>query len=356
MAPVNSLLPAHGKLWYEDPWYRASWFVLPQAAALLVVGWSWLSGPYAKDNSPAAKPAEQSQSKPAEPKNDVPPNPMPAQRPADQAPPLAQQVDQAPPLALKQDVLAPCRSTDNWNAVVQACTLNLTSGSLQAGQMAEAYFLRAWAYRKVDQPQLSLSDYDKAIAAAPNDYRMYNDRGRLWRDVLKNNNRAFDDFSQTIALNPDFAEAYASRGLLLISANRIKEALGDMNNALIRDPKSTFAYEGRANIFEKLQSWRLMYEDANKLVELKSDDRVGYEYRGHAFFEIRQYQAAIADFSRAIALAPQEIYSYRLRGRSYYFLNEYDKAALDYSIALRIVPNDGETIGYLKDMQRRMRR
>jgi hypothetical protein len=83
--------------------------VLVRAAAggrLLVVGWSWLSGAYAKDNSPAAKPAEQSQSKPAEPKNDVPPNPMPAQRPADQAPPLAQQVDQAPPLALKQDVLS----------------------------------------------------------------------------------------------------------------------------------------------------------------------------------------------------------------------------------------------------------
>jgi tetratricopeptide (TPR) repeat protein len=88
---------------------------------------------------------------------------------------------------------------------------------------------------------------------------------------------------------------------------------------------------------------------------LPAHGKLWYEYRGDAFFEIRQYQAATADFSRAIALAPQEIYSYRLRGRSYYFLNEYDKATLDYSIALRIVPNDGETIGYLKDMQRRMR-
>lgn len=345
MDPANSLLPAHGKLWYEDPWYRASWFVLPQAAALLVVGWTWLSGPYAKDNLPTAKPAEQSESKPAQ-KKDVPP----IQKPAEQPP------DQAPPLAFQQDVLASCRATADWNATVQACTLNVTSGSLQADQMAEAYFLRAWAYRQVDQPQLSLSDYDKSIALAPNDYRMYNDRGRLWRDVLKNNNRAMEDFSRTIALNPDFAEAYASRGWLLISANRTVDALADMNNALIRDPKSTVAYEGRANIFETLQRWTLMYDDANKLLELMPDNRVGYEYRGHAFFEARQYQAAIADFSRAIAIAPQEIFSYRLRGRSYYFLNDFDRAALDYSIALRIVPNDGDTLGYMRDMQRRSRR
>jgi tetratricopeptide (TPR) repeat protein len=355
VGPVNSLMPAHGKLWYEDPWYRASWFVLPQAAALLVVGWTWLSRPNAAGDLPWTKPAERWESKPAEQKKEAAPAPEPSQQPVDRTPPLARPIEQAPPLA-QQDVLAPCRRSDNWNAVVQACTLGLTSGSLPAGQMAEAYFLRAWAYRKIDQSQSSLSDYDRAIVASPNDWRFYNDRGRLWRDGFKNNDRAFEDFSRTIALKPDFAEAYASRGWLLLNANRLDEALGDMNSALIHDQKNTAAYEGRANIFEKLKNWRLMYEDANKLVELMPDNRIGYEYRGHAFFETNQYTQAIVDFDRAIALAPQEIYSYRLRGRSYYFLNEYDRAALDYSIALRIVPNDGDTIGYLKDLQRRRRR
>ena len=343
MAPPNSLMPAHGKLWYDDPWYRASWLVLPQAVALLVVGWTWLVKPNAAGN-PATLPADQSQRQPAE-KPQTPPVANPPQQQMDQAPPLAQ-----------QDVMASCRRTDDWTAVLQACTLDLTTGSLPAAQVAEAYFLRAWAYRQVNQPQQSLADYDRAIAAAPNDYRFYNDRGRLWRDVLKNNDRAFADFSRTIALNPDFAEAYTSRGWILISANHLNEALGDMNSALIHDQKNTLAYEGRANIFEKLKSWRLMYEDANKLVELLPGERIGFEYRGHAFFENGQYQAAISDFTRAITLAPQEIYSYRMRGRCYYMLNEFDKAALDYSIALRIIPNDNDTLGYVRDLQRRSRR
>ncbi|MDR3466069.1 MAG: tetratricopeptide repeat protein [Xanthobacteraceae bacterium] len=340
---MTSLIPAHGKLWYDDPWYRAAWLALPQAAALFVVGWAWLARPAAPGDVPWAKPGEQSEKRPAERKDEPPAQNPPQQKPYE-----------APPLA-EQNLLAPCQRTDDWNAVVQACTLLLSSASTPANLMPEGYFQRAWAYRQVNQPQLALDDYNRAIALTPNDYRIFNDRGRLWRDVLKNNERAYEDFSRTIALKPDFAEAYASRGWLLIAANRPNDALGDMNSALIRDPKNTLAYEGRANIFEKLKSWRLMFEDAAKMIELMPNDRTGYEYRGHAFFENGQYQAAIADFTKAITIAPQEIYSYRLRGRSYYFLNEYDKAALDYSIAMRIVPNDSDTLGYIRDMQRRRR-
>lgn len=334
---MTSLATAHGKLWYDDPWYRTAWLVLPQAAALLVIGWAWLARP-ATGDLPWAKPNDQTEKRPAERRQE------PAERKPNEAPPLAQ-----------QDPLEPCRGGDNWSAVVQACSLLLSSASTAPGVMPDAYFLRAWAYRQVNQPQLALSDYDHAIALSPNDYRFLNDRGRLWRDVLRNNDKAYEDFTRTIAAKPDFAEAYASRGWLLLNANRYNDALVDMNSALARDPNNTAAYEGRANVFEHLKSWRLMSDDANKMIELMPDNRIGYEYRGHAFFENGQYTQAIADFTKAIALAPQEIYSYRLRGRSYYFLGDYDKAALDYGTALRIVPNDSDTLGYMKDMQRRRR-
>jgi TPR repeat protein len=34
-------LSAHGKLWYDDKWYRIAWIVWPQALAALVVLWFW---------------------------------------------------------------------------------------------------------------------------------------------------------------------------------------------------------------------------------------------------------------------------------------------------------------------------
>ena len=42
MIPVHSAwLTAHGKLWYDDKWYRTAWIVWPQALAAVVVLWFW---------------------------------------------------------------------------------------------------------------------------------------------------------------------------------------------------------------------------------------------------------------------------------------------------------------------------
>ena len=42
MIPVNSAwFAAHGKLWYDDKWYRYAWIIWPQALAAVVVLWFW---------------------------------------------------------------------------------------------------------------------------------------------------------------------------------------------------------------------------------------------------------------------------------------------------------------------------
>src|SRR3954465_10573120 len=42
MASINSSwITAHGKLWYDDKWYRLAWIIWPQALAAVVVLWFW---------------------------------------------------------------------------------------------------------------------------------------------------------------------------------------------------------------------------------------------------------------------------------------------------------------------------
>jgi Sel1 repeat len=49
MIPVNSpWLVAHGKLWYDDKWYRFGWIAWPQALAIVAVLWFWAMPPTAK--------------------------------------------------------------------------------------------------------------------------------------------------------------------------------------------------------------------------------------------------------------------------------------------------------------------
>ena len=61
MIPVHSSwLSAHGKLWYDDKWYRLAWIVFPQALALLAMLWFWAT-PTASKNAQWAKPVDPAQ-------------------------------------------------------------------------------------------------------------------------------------------------------------------------------------------------------------------------------------------------------------------------------------------------------
>jgi hypothetical protein len=53
---TGSWLAAHGKLWYDDPWYRTAWMVWPQAVGLLVFVSVWLFQPGVPGFIPWAKP------------------------------------------------------------------------------------------------------------------------------------------------------------------------------------------------------------------------------------------------------------------------------------------------------------
>src|SRR5271165_231577 len=53
----SSWLEAHGKLWYDDKWYRLAWLISPQALMAVLVLLFWAASPSEK-NLPWAKPVD----------------------------------------------------------------------------------------------------------------------------------------------------------------------------------------------------------------------------------------------------------------------------------------------------------
>jgi tetratricopeptide (TPR) repeat protein len=312
-------LAAHGKLWYDDPWYRAAWIAWPQAVGLLLFASVWLFQPAGQSSIPWAKPMHES-------------------------PPLAE-----PPV----DVMASCRS-GGFPERIQACTSLLASQSLKGSDIPNAYHYRGSAYHATKQYQLAMSDFDRAIRLSPSNIEFYNDRAGLWAD-LGNNDRAMEDLDQAILLKPDYALALMNRGMVFGRMNRMDEALVALTKAIQLDPTLQSAIDSRASIYESRSDWRAMFDDANKLIELAPNSVEGYGYRGRAYMEVGQYQPAIVAYTKYIALEPGNIHGYRMRGRVYYFLNQYDNAMADFEAALRIDPTDSYTISFINDLKRRQR-
>jgi hypothetical protein len=57
-AKTTSLMSAHGRLWYDDPIYRASWIIAPQCIALVLLAWIFAPAgspvPWGKPSAPPA--------------------------------------------------------------------------------------------------------------------------------------------------------------------------------------------------------------------------------------------------------------------------------------------------------------
>jgi tetratricopeptide (TPR) repeat protein len=333
-ANQSTWLSAHGRLWYDDRWYRIAWIVWPQALAVLGFVSLWMPHPASQPALPWAKPLEQKQ---------------PVASPGTGR----EQTATPPQLAQSAEALSACSGTDASRAI-QGCSVLLASGNLRGRDVAGAYWRRGWAYYSSKQYEQAMGDYDRAIALEPRVPEFYNDRGVLWME-LQNTERAMQDFDQAILIKPDYGRAFLNRGIGLRNLKRPNEALVALSSAISFDPNLWLAYEHRAFIYEERFDWRAMYDDANKLTELRPDYRMGYEFRGHAYLEVGQYQAAINDFTKAINLDSSAVYGWRMRGRAYYFLNQYDAAASDYQVALRIDPKDSSTISFINELLRKQR-
>ena len=130
----------------------------------------------------------------------------------------------------------------------------------------DAYYNRGnLKYGKLNDVQGALADFNQAIALDPENATLidsgdrtiyesrnaiiYNNRGVLKADKLKDVQGALADWNQAIALDPKNANAYYNRGVLKYGKlNDVQGALADYNQAIALDPKNANAYTNRGNL------------------------------------------------------------------------------------------------------------
>jgi tetratricopeptide (TPR) repeat protein/V8-like Glu-specific endopeptidase len=164
---------------------------------------------------------------------------------------------------------------------------------------------------------------------------------------------AIENYTQSLRLDANFADAYSKRGaarLLLtddsldqwsLPKNKaaIQEALKDFNQALRLNPNDAYAYAGRGYISYSLGEKQAAMEDVNQALRLDPNGADGYNLRGILRSDLDDYQGAIADFNQAIRLNPNLYYAYSNRSIAHSVLKDYQGAIEDANQAVRIKPN-----------------
>jgi tetratricopeptide (TPR) repeat protein len=152
-------------------------------------------------------------------------------------------------------------------------------------------------HRKIDRPEL----YKWYSLVVDGEYSLV---------VLKDYDRAIEEFTKAIRIEPNYSPAFRSRGIAWFYKKEFDTAIADYNEAIRLDPNDHFAYF----------------------------------YRGYGWLYKKEYHQAIADFTEQIRLDPTSSHGYAFRGEVLLLLRQ--SALDDFKEARRMEGRDGSLMAY----------
>ena len=179
-----------------------------------------------------------------------------------------------------------------------------------------AYSNRGAVYSNEGNFDLAIENFDKAIRLNPNYFGAYNNRGKAYSDK-GDFDCAIADFDKAIELNPDDAEPYNNRGVSFHNKGEVDRAIIDFNKAIQLNPNYANAYSNRGKTYGDKGEIGRAIADCAKAIELNPDDANAYNNRGVVYSKQGEIDCAIADFNKAIELNPDDVNAYNNLGIAY---------------------------------------
>jgi len=170
--------------------------------------------------------------------------------------------------------------------------------SLKLKECAEAYSNRGIAYAKLNKYERAIEDFSKAIALNPDDAEAYYNRGIAYAKLNKYE-RAIKDYDETIKLNPNYAAAYNNRGAAYAKLNKYERAIKDYDETIKLNPNYAAAYNNRGAAYAESNQHERAIKDYDRAIELNSNYAEAYANRGIAYSEIHRYEESARDLKKA---------------------------------------------------------
>ena len=207
--------------------------------------------------------------------------------------------------------------------------------------LVEAYVNRGSGKAALGQGEAAIADYDEAIHLKPDLAEAYANRGNA-KGALGQHNEAIADYDEAIRLKPDYVEAYNNRGARKGQLGHYEDAIADFGEAIRLKPDHANAYYNQGKAKGALGQHNEAIADYDEAIRLKPDYVEAYYNRGVSKAALGQGEAAIADYDEAIRLKPDYAEAYNNRGVSKATLGQRDAAIADYDEAIRLKPDLAE--------------
>ncbi len=208
---------------------------------------------------------------------------------------------------------------------------------------ADAHYLRGLIlFHSFGKLKEAKEELDRAIALNSQFAVAYAERAAI-NNKQMNLLDALSDLSQAIKLRPDVASIYESRGVIYTNIGKYKEALQDLNRCLELKADQQEVLKIRGYAHSKLGNWKEALIDLDKGIAMKPDAKC-IAGRAWVYYKTGKYQQALADCNHSIKLDPGFWTGYQVKGYILEALNKPEEALTNLNTSLRLNPKSGDSM------------
>jgi tetratricopeptide (TPR) repeat protein len=202
------------------------------------------------------------------------------------------------------------------------------------------FWKRAAINDHFERYQQAISDYSQVIALKPNYVEAYINRAVDYA-ILEDYTRAFTDLKEAIKLEPNNVLSYLNRSYCHFRLKTYEAAFQDVSRAISLYPyfPNSYLLRARINLDSGTVSPLQVGLDATRAIELDPENVEAYMVRGELFTIIDRKKRALADFTKAIYLQPNDFRPYYFRGETYFSYGDSQSALEDLNKAIELAPD-----------------
>ena len=239
-----------------------------------------------------------------------------------------------------QKQIKDCGQDGDADLKLLACNKLLEDASFVNAKKSHVWVLqqRVFAFVRKEKISLALSDADEAVRLDPKNPDVWAGRGTA-RAAAGQLAASIDDYNKALALGASKLAILNNRALVEIDLKDFDRALDDLTEAVRINPRIDTLYAVRADVWRlSAQNYDKAIADLSKAIELNPGKYVWYSYRAQAWQLKGDLTQALRDVNKAIENDVRQGNSYRIRGDINRYRGSYDRALSDYDHALTLRP------------------
>lgn len=166
---------------------------------------------------------------------------------------------------------------------------------------------------------------------------------RLLEDVSRQGKTILDEFQKS----PQFknkttrqAQKHARKGYDYYKENRIEKAIDELSQAIAIEPQNFEAYFWRGRAFMRRGQFEEAIGDFKKVLDLNPDYSPAYDNLGWLFFRRNEYDQSLAYLNQSVALKPENAWAHEMRSRIFFKKGDLKSALENAQTACKLGAKD----------------